>query len=31
MATGLYPGGRDLLEQRPRLLAHHDRIDRDTG
>lgn len=30
MATDLYPGGRDLLEQRPRLLAHHDRIDRDT-
>lgn len=31
MATGLYPGGRELLAQRPRLLAHHDRVDRATG
>jgi glutathione S-transferase len=30
MATGLYPGGRDLLDRRPRLLAHYRRIDHDT-
>jgi glutathione S-transferase len=30
MATGLYPGGRELLEQHPRLLAHHARVDRAT-
>jgi glutathione S-transferase len=30
MATELYPGGRALLEERPRLLAHHDRVDRAT-
>jgi glutathione S-transferase len=30
MATDLYAGGRDLLERRPRLLAHFDRVDRAT-
>jgi glutathione S-transferase len=30
MAADLYPGGRDLLEERPRLLAHHDRVDQAT-
>ena len=30
MASELYTGGRALLERRPRLLAHYDRVDRAT-